>query len=287
MTAARSNGAGRRRVWQLATFSLNLFPMHLPATPARRLRSVVFLLSAGLLVTLAGCKKDDPQPRTTNALKLEFQHNAPGDTLPLRLNTAYTTAAGQLYRITRLWYYVSNVRLLRADGTAWTEPNSYHLLKVAGAPANNPTITLAAVPLGEFTGVEFSIGIDSARNHHGDQTGVLSPSEGMIWTWATGYKFWVQEGDQMADAHTLGDPFLYHIGTDALYRTVRLNFPEAAKVTSAVAPEAHLYVDVNRTFDTLDLTDPAQRDVMAGNPLAPAFADRLTTLFRVAHVHND
>ncbi len=243
-----------------------------------------------LLGLLVSCKKreapDDPQPAATNTLTLEFQHNAPGDTLPLRLLTPYRTATGQGYQLTKLVYYVSNVKLVRVDGSAWAETASYHLLRVAGAPADNPVIALTAVPAGTYTAVEFSIGVDSVANHHGDQLGALSPNEGMIWNWSTGYKFWVMEGSFLPAGNT-AQGFLYHIGADPLYRTVRLPLPTPATVTGSIAPEAHVYVNITSFFTGVDLADPRQQNTETDPALLPRLADNLTTMFRVAHVHND
>ncbi|MBC7449675.1 MAG: hypothetical protein H7330_16615 [Hymenobacteraceae bacterium] len=250
-------------------------------------------LGIGLLAVVLGCERHqqadgDPAPTATNTLTLEFQHNAPGDTLPLRLNTPYQTAAGQTYRLDKFVYYVSNIKLRRADGTAWAEPHSYHLLRVAGIPADNPTVAVAAVPVGAYTAIEFSIGVDSAANHHGDQQGALSPNEGMIWNWNTGYRFWVLEGDFLPAGDT-ARTILHHIGADRLYRTVRLPFPTAPTVTTTTAPTAHVYVDVTRFFTSVNLADPQQRNSMTTTDatLLPRLADNVTTMFRVAHVHSD
>lgn len=42
-------------------------------------------------------------------------------------------------------------------------------MRVAGAPAANPTIALDSVPLGTFSAIEFGISVDSGANHHSDR----------------------------------------------------------------------------------------------------------------------
>ena len=254
------------------------------------------LLSAALLPLTLSCKeeKEDPKPvvpvvpppatATVNSVSLEFQHNGPGNPAPLRLNTRYATPTGQPYQVRELIYYVSNIRLLRADGSAWAEPHSYHLVNVAGA--NNPAITLDSVPVGTFTKLEFSLGVDSVANHHGDQMGALSPNAGMQWNWNTGYIFWKLEGDYLPVGDT-ARTLTYHIGRDPQYRTILLPLPKDATVTDSIAPAARVLVDLNRFFTGLDLTDPAQRMEMGGGAVASRIADNMATLFRVDQVRND
>jgi hypothetical protein len=264
----------------------------LSALIASRLQ--VLLLVA--ILPLAACKDDDkpddPKP-TANSLTLELQHNGPDDATPLRLNTTYRTATGFDYRLTKLDYYVSNVKLTRTDGTIWTEPASYHLVRVAGAPADNPTIELTNVPFGDYTSITFGVGIDATANHTGDQAGDLSPNNGMIWNWLTGYKFWVMEGDILPATGTSQNMQL-HIGSDNNYQTQTLTFPTTATVRVDIAPEAHVFVNTNRVFGdpaqpatVLDLNSASARTIMSASPEATLVANNLRTLFSVEHVHND
>jgi hypothetical protein len=165
-------------------------------------------------------------------------------------------------------------------------------LQVQGAPADNPTIVLDSVPVGNYTKLSFGIGVDAARNHSGDQPGDLSPNNGMLWTWATGYKFWVMEGT--VTSVVAPNDLVLHLGFDPNYRTQTLNLPTPATVTDSIAPEAHVFVQVDQILGTparpasvLDLTDAAQRTVMGNSAAAGVLATNISTLFNVAHVHND
>ncbi len=243
------------------------------------------LLAALLPPALLSCKKSDPKPvEVTNAVRLELEHQAP-DGSPLRLNTTYQTATGEAYKVNLLTYYASNIKLIRADGTAWAAPNSYYLVRVLGAPAANPILTIPAVPAGSFTAVEFGLGVDSMANHYGDQTGALSPNNGMQWHWSTGYKFWVMEGAHAPTTDPAQD-LTYHIGFDAQYRTIRLALPQPLTVTAAIAPQATVEVSLRPFFTGVNFADPAQRTVMGNSPTAARIADNLATMFRVTAVSN-
>ncbi len=272
-------------------------------------RAPLLLLAA--LLPLTSCedkKKVDPQPvpnpnpnpnpnpvpaRTHNQLTIELEHNAPDGAAPFRFNTVYQFATGYTYKLDLLKYYVSNVKLLKADGTTWAEPVSYHLVSVDGAPADNPTIVLDSVPVGNYTQISFGIGVDATSNHTGDQPGDLSPNNGMTWNWLSGYKFWVMEGEVQPTGGTAQD-LIFHIGFDPNYRTQTLTLPSAATVTDSIAPELHVKTTIDKVFgdpavaaSVVNLTDPAQRTVMGNSTAANVIATNISRMFTVAHVHND
>jgi hypothetical protein len=261
---------------------MTVFSLGVPRLWARQ------IVVAGLLsLTVLGCKrdkKDDPSP--DNTVALEFQHNAPDGTTLFRRNTTYTTASGQPYKIDQLIYYVSNVKFVRADGSKWAETESYHLVKGAGASTTSPELTIKGLPEGTFTAMEFSIGVDAARNTRGDQSGALSPNEGMIWDWNTGYRFWILEG-VYEPVGSIAKNLVFHIGDNPSYRTLQLPFPTPLKTGAGKTPKVHFYVDVNGLFKGVDLQDRAQREIMSGNPFAQTVANNFPAMFRVAHIHND
>ncbi|WP_316930094.1 MbnP family protein, partial [Hymenobacter sp. IS2118] len=44
-------------------------------------------------------------------------------------------------------------------------------------------LALKDIPVGDYQSVSFTVGVDSARNVAGAQTGALDPNNGMFWTW--------------------------------------------------------------------------------------------------------
>jgi hypothetical protein len=244
----------------------------------------------GLLLTACG-EKDDPKPQpqpTANTLTLELEHHG-SDGQVLAFNKTYHNALGQPYVLNTLLYYVSNVKLTRADGTVWTEPNSYHLVRVQGAPNANPAIALANVPFGNYTKLTMSFGVDAAANTSTDKVGDLDPGNGMAWDWTTGYRFMVMEGEYRPAGYPVKD-LTYHIGTNAAYRTMELALPEPATVMATVAPQAHVLVDINTVFggpNQMDFSQPEQLTVMHNPAQLVRVADNVRTIFAVEHVHND
>ena len=120
------------------------------------------------------------------------------------LGTTATTAAASEFML-----YVSEVRLLRADGTevpvtladdgAFQRANTALLDFAAGgvgtdctnATRDTNTVLRGTVPTaGEFTGVRFVLGVPFPENHQ-DQATAPAPfnSSRMFWSWNGGYKF--------------------------------------------------------------------------------------------------
>ncbi len=261
----------------------------------RALRCLTLLLAPAAFLILSACGDDDDDHHpsaTEQPISVEFEHLG-SDGAALVYGKAYRNAAGQPYVIDSLKYYVSNVKLTRADGSIWTAPKAYYLIRATSAPADNQVIEIPAVPLGTYKSLTFSVGVDSLANHTGDKPGVLNPIYNMFWSWASGYKFLVMEGEYRPVGDT-ARALTYHIGRDENFRpmTVTLPLPATtpATVTGNIAPEIHIAASVDKLLsgtNRIDLTDPAQRFVMMERTQVARVATNVADLFAVEHVHND
>ncbi|MBV9988378.1 MAG: hypothetical protein JO301_11920 [Chitinophagaceae bacterium] len=177
---------------------------------------------------------------TSRTLTLQFHHNIGIDTL--ELGNTYINALGDTVTIQRFRYYVSNFALVDKNGRIHTLPEQYFLVDEAD-PASK-TIVLGVPASAELIGVRFMLGVDSARNVSGVQTGVLDPSRGMFWTWNSGYVMAKLEGSSPS-AHVAGNIFTYHIGG---YRQPMstMRFIELPIASSAATLD--IVADINRWF---------------------------------------
>ena len=80
---------------------------------------------------------------------------------------------------------ISNFKLKKSDGTWWIHPESYFLVDLSNDLST--TLDLGSVPSGEYTELSYTIGVDSLRNVSGAQSGALSTTNNMFWSWNTGY----------------------------------------------------------------------------------------------------
>lgn len=196
-------------------------------------------------------KKDDPivdppVTETTGSVKLEFTNKVGSENLVL--NTAwYTNQNGDSFNVTKFNYYISNITLNKADGSRFTETESYHLLR------QNDLSTLEfdinEVPGGTYKSITFMIGVDSFRNVDGAQTGALTPSD-MFWDWNTGYIMLKFEGTSPQSTQS-GDIVQFHMGgfsgANSVLKTITLPFPSDL-VVNGNEPHVHLAANVLEMF---------------------------------------
>ena len=165
----------------------------------------IFALLAMIFIT--SCEKDD-DAATSGDVQVEFEYVFGSSALPWDINTAFKhPKTGDTLTFTEFSFYVSNVRLKNEDGTWWSEPESYHL--VCAKCTDKNFFVLNDVPAGNYTEMEYTLGVDSTRNVSGAQTGDLSPTKGMFWSWNSGYIMLKAEGQspQSADGS-----FTFHLG---------------------------------------------------------------------------
>ena len=108
---------------------------------------------------------------------------------------------------TLLKYYVSNIKLKKSDGTWWIHPESYFLVDLS-----NPSsleLNLTDVPVGDYTHVYYTMGVDSARNVSGAQSGALATTNLMFWNWNSGYIMLKAEGTSVDSPN---GSFSFHLG---------------------------------------------------------------------------
>ena len=153
------------------------------------------LLGVLAALLLAGCKKDSgtsAQP-TVGTVSLEMENMAGTKDVALD-GTTYATASGETFSINTLEYYISNVVFTKTDGSTYAAPGVYHLVD-----ASKPSTTefdIANVPVGDYSGVKFTVGVDSTMTKADplSLTGDLNPANNMYWVWNTGHIFMKMEG---------------------------------------------------------------------------------------------
>ncbi|WP_458627182.1 MbnP family protein [Winogradskyella sp. PC D3.3] len=210
-----------------------------------------YILSAAVLVAFMSCSSDDDHP-VANNVTLEF-NNTFGDT-PIVLGdatsstaTKNTSEAGQIHHFSEVKYVISNIRLIKADGTEIP----YHVNDLDNGAtvinhANPETLSyiMTDIPVGDYTQLKFGLGVrtdlntlDEVRFPNFYANAGANDTE-MMWEWGTGYRFTKLEGFYDTDNKELsihtgstveGEQSSYIQGVDA-YRDISLNLPETAVV---------------------------------------------------------
>lgn len=163
------------------------------------------LIGALALVALAaGCKGQDgpTADAAVGRLVLHLDHFAGGEPLVLHTGSA-TNAAGNTYTTTLLEYVISNIALVRSDGTFTTDKLHY---RNAADPATR-SVEIDGVPAGTYVGLRFTFGIPGDQNRSGawpelDRAGMAWPAQ-----MGGGYHAMRHEG-RFGDGHA----FATHLG---------------------------------------------------------------------------
>ncbi|OJJ20832.1 hypothetical protein BKI52_09625 [marine bacterium AO1-C] len=168
------------------------------------------LIKISLVIMLGICTSFYPK-NTQNQLKIHFKHLVGNQALVLN-DTYYTNIHGEKFNVTKFNYYISNIRLKKANGQWWKQPNSYYLVQ-SNQPASQ-VLTIPNIPKGEYKEISFLIGVDEKRNTSGVQEGALDPANGMFWSWNTGYVFLKLEGQTLVpnQGKTTAKKFRFHSG---------------------------------------------------------------------------
>lgn len=192
----------------------------------------------------------------------------------LQLDSTYKNVLGQNFIIANFKYYIGNICLKKADGKNYIMQNYFLINEYE---EDSKQITLDNVPEGNYTSIEFIVGVDSLHNCSGLQEGALDPTNGMFWAWNTGYVFLKLEGQAPASKSS-GNIFEYHIGgykqpTNST-RKITLNF-KGDKIVSAANPLSLLIkadaLEVLKTPTIIDfsklpsVTDTRNAAIIANN----------------------
>jgi hypothetical protein len=254
----------------------------------------IFMMASCLLlsVSMIGCSDDETPSK--GSITLEFD-NVVGEA-DLELNTTdepYTNAAGESYKVTTLKYYVSSIKLHRADGTIFedevsaTGDKGYYLIDESDAESRE--VTLSNVPAGDYDQITFTIGVDASKVDEGAQAGALDPVNGMFWSWNSGYIFLKLEGTSSSSSDE-NNLIMYHVGGYTEPNNIRTKTistgDHVATVRGNLTPEVHLIIDVNKFFDApnqISFENAPVRHMPADNVVV---AENYVNTFIVDHVHN-
>ncbi|MEP7107739.1 MAG: MbnP family protein [Ferruginibacter sp.] len=247
-----------------------------------------FLFAFSTLLLSGSCQKTITSK--TGNIKLTFRNMV--NTSPMILDTVtYSNPFGETYTITKFKYYISNIGIGLSGGTTpGIEKESYHLvdqelpgsLSFSFEEAEDSFITL-----------RFLIGVDSARNMSGAQTGALDPLYDMFWTWNSGYVMAKMEGTS-PQSNQAGKKIEYHIGgfsgANNVLREISLAFPagKPGVIKQGQTSEITVEADFNKWWQTPNDIKIADLPVCTTpGILAKKVADNYSKMFTVTDVVNN
>ncbi len=243
-------------------------------------------------VLVAGCNNKDNDPAAApqkGVFSVELENTVGNRALRLDTDT-YTTPAGDQFTISTFRYYLSNLTLLRADGSTYALPETYFL--VDQAKPESQTLKLTDVPTGDYTSLRFTVGVDSARTKAGNLTGILGSDNNMWWDWSKEFINLKLEG---TSPQSPKGGLVFHIagykganGANNTIRTVTLPFGGSTKllVRADHTPQIHLQADVLKMFSGPTTVRFATVNNSMGGPNSVKIADNIAAgMFSVEHIH--
>lgn len=139
------------------------------------------------------------------------------------------TSAGQTLSLDLWQFYVSNVALVKANGSEQVV-SGLNLVKMkTGDSFQNIVMFKGNAPIGEYKGIRFSLGVPRPLNHQ-DATLAKAPltvDDGMYWAWNSGYVFSRFEGKTSLNGTPT--PIVLHYGEDKNFSII--NFADLQKNT--------------------------------------------------------
>lgn len=260
-----------------------------------------YLLLLAVLVLVFGCSNDeDIVVDETGSLVLKFDNSFGNNDLILD-NQTYTTANKEVLKINLARYIVSNVVLIKADGSSYTYPKSKsYFIANEDDVKDGYKFQLTDIPSGDYTKIKFGIGVDKEQWERGasGQGDFLAKAQtaDLIWSWSAGYKYFALEGYFTSPTVSTPAQFMIHTGqtgTAYNYTDVTLNLPTKALVKSSIKPEVHIVTDLSKILDgktVLKLTDynvNGTGAMIMGGTVLETITANISDMFRVDHVHNE
>lgn len=233
-----------------------------------------YLILSFISLILISCSKSDDQP-VANNITLHFKNTFKNTAIVLgdassSAATINTSASGQVHHFSELKYVISNIRLIKVDGSEVP----YHINDLdKGATVINHSkpqtldYVLSNIPAGEYKQIKFGLGVKKELNtldqvkfpNFYAEAGANDTK--MMWEWGTGYRFTKLEGfygtdNKVMSIHTgstvEGDEGAYTQGVDA-YRDIVLDFSTNALV-GRNAPRIVIKADFDKLLSGISNT---------------------------------
>jgi hypothetical protein len=181
-------------------------------------------------------------------------------------------AAGAEKVVEVLRFYLSDVTLLNEGQVVSTSNKRHHLLDAAKPETMH--LPLSVQEGGTYDELHFTLGVDSLTAASGAFGGDLDPTNGMYWTWRSGYINFKLEGTS-PNCPARKNRFQFHVGG------FQGGFNSEREISLEVSPNTVIPVQINldHFFAKTDLSTNYQ--IMSPNSRSAALADFLVDLFRV------
>jgi hypothetical protein len=208
-----------------------------------------------LCMALFSCKKDPPVDDTVTYGKIsfDFTHKVSGS--PLVVDTfLYTNAAGNVYQINEIQYFISDIKLKKTDGSevVITEDNGIHYVDT-DIPSTQQWGVAQNIPSGDYSSISFTFGINQVKNQ--SNMFLNPPENNMFWPeyLGGGYHYMKLNGEWIDTAAT-ARLFNFHLGIGQIYAG-------GVIVVDSITGFVQNYFEVNLPASSFTITKDATKEV--------------------------
>lgn len=258
-----------------------------------------------LAIVIFSCKKDDDNggggtSDSTGTLRLMVQNRGlglDGNATDLVLGTYdFKTPEGDTISVDHIKYFISNIVLIKSDGSEKTVSGQY-FLKTQNSSNTSATsmLDIDGFDVGEYDSIRFAIGVDENCNTieactSGDLDPYSTDAEAMIWSWASGsgYKFVRFEGsfkgNNTSASGAVNNDFSFHVGGNSRYKEVTLGTADAIKIEEGKTTMVHLMAMTHQILtspNSIDLEATSSQGTAGADNLAENYADGMFMLHHV------
>ena len=175
-------------------------------------------LIGAFLIVFISCKDENPEPSNQSGhISLSFLHLVDG--LPLQKDTMkYVNVAGNPYEIDQVMYFISDVRLIKKDGSVKiiNEWKDIHYVDV-DIPSTLNWEVYDDIPAGTYDSITFVFGFTEEKNK--SFMFVNPPEVNMVWpeVLGGGYHYMMING-KWRDTENVIQNYAFHLGIGQLYK---------------------------------------------------------------------
>lgn len=273
------------------------------------MKKIFSLFIAIVACTFVACSDDDDNPQVSKegSNNVSFEFDASFADQQFILGKKYKLNGEEL-TVSAFDYIVSNFVLITEDGKEYVYPKekSFFIISEGGKKLNKKTqeylevkkitkVELTDIPAGKYTKVRFGIGADEETYKGGIQFAnklwERAEEYSLVWTWATGYKFLVLEGNYAKGEKA----FKYHVASSVrkgdyakdkdVYKEVTLDLTnQPFLVDKDKSPQLHLIVDAAKMLKGKNIIKVSETPTLMG-PQTKPISENSLNMFAFDHVH--
>lgn len=246
------------------------------------MKNITSIIIIAIALFATSCSKDETTPKSAKQV-LNFHWHSMVGSSDASYGVEYTSTDGIKFKLSDWRYYASNFVLIKEDGTEYPVADKVLLINIA-----NADYTLDSVPVGNYKGFKFTVGLDSLTNHKdptlysaSNPLSLQSPS--IHWSWNSGYIFMKIEGKYDSTVAQLGgtsinQSFFFHVGTDKLKQVIDYT-DQPFSVVSGADKELHIEMDFLKILNSVNLRTENATHTMDNMPLATKVSNNWKTAF--------